>query len=170
MIVLGIDPGYRNLGLSVVKVSDDGKEFEILHSDSVSVGKATAPLLFAKFLWPKLSRLSEEYGPIEAIGTETPPFIMGQIQTTAFLWSVSSIIAAWACDRGIPMRNTSPIGLKRATAKLLEIPFNRKGMASKKDVRRAVERVVGKGTSGKTSHENDATLAVIALFGSVVPE
>ena len=54
MIVLGVDPGYRNLGLSIVKISADGKAVKVLYSENMSVGKATAPMLFTKFLWPAL--------------------------------------------------------------------------------------------------------------------
>ena len=80
MIVLGVDPGYRNLGLCIVRIEEHSTRLEILFSRNMSVGKATAPLMFTKFLWPELLRLHKEY-KIEAIASETPPFIMGQIKT-----------------------------------------------------------------------------------------
>ena len=58
MIVLGVDPGYRNLGLSIVSISADGKVAEVLHSENMSVGTATAPMAFNIFLWHKFVTLN----------------------------------------------------------------------------------------------------------------
>lgn len=167
MIILGVDPGYRNLGLSVVKVSDNEDTIEVLYSENMSVGKATAPLMFTKFLWPALDKLHAQY-EIEGIASETPPFIMGQIKTTAFLWAVSSIIVSWAHVHEIPFRHASPISLKRAVCKVLQIPWSKKFMPKKKDVRSAVQRLIGKGRA--TSHENDATLAAAMMFSKAIPD
>ena len=167
MIVLGVDPGYRNLGLSIVRISEDGKAVKVLYSENMSVGKATAPMLFTRFLWPALSRLHKKY-EIEAIASETPPFIMGQIKTTAFLWAVSSIIVSWAHAHDIPFKHTSPISIKKAVARALELPWSRKYMPKKSDVKAAVKRLSGDACS--TSHENDATLAAIMMFSKAIPD
>ena len=166
MIVLGVDPGYRNLGLSIVEISGDGKKAKVLYSKNVSVGKATAPMMFTKFLWPRLVALHKEYG-IEAVASETPPFIMGQIKTTAFLWAVGSIIVAWAHNEGVPFKHASPISLKRGVCRALELPWDRKFIPKKKDVKAAVRRITG--DCGSTSHEDDATLAAILMFSEVIP-
>ena len=166
MIVLGVDPGYRNLGLSIVEITEHSSRMKILYSKNMCVGKATAPLMFTKFLWPMLSRLHKEYA-IEAIASETPPFIMGQIKTTAFLWSVSSIIVSWAYVHDIPFKHSSPISLKRAVSKVLQIPWSRKYMPKKSDVKSAVERLCG--VTCSTSHENDATLAAAMMFSDLIP-
>jgi Holliday junction resolvasome RuvABC endonuclease subunit len=154
MIVLGVDPGYRNLGLSIVKIEEHSTKLEVLHSQNMSVGKATAPMMFTKFLWPELERLHEKY-KIEAIASETPPFIMGQIKTTAFLWAVSSIIVSWAHAHEIPFRHASPISLKRAVSRVLQIPWSRKYIPKKSDVRDAVKRL--------------ATLAAALMFSELIP-
>jgi len=168
MIILGVDPGYRNLGLSVVEIDEYSTRIKILSSQNMSVGKATAPLMFTKFLWPTLSSLHSQYG-IDAIASETPPFIMGQIKTTAFLWAVSSIIVAWAYSEDIPFRHASPISLKKAVSRVLQIPWSKKYMPKKSDVKSAVERLSGeKGLP--TSHENDATLAAALMFSSLIPD
>lgn len=168
MIVLGVDPGYRNLGLSVVEVSEDKRAIKILHSENMSVGKATAPMAFTKFLWPKLETLNEKYGPIEAVASETPPFIMSQIKTTAFLWAVSSIIVAWAHSKGIPFRHASPLSLKRAVCRAFQRKWDRKFIPKKSEVKLLVSKFAGE--SGKTSHENDATLAAMLLFSETIPD
>lgn len=169
MIVLGVDPGYRNLGLSIVKFEEHSTRLEVLFSQNMSVGKATAPLMFTKFLWPELTRLHEEYG-IEAIASETPPFIMGQIKTTAFLWAVSSIIVSWAYAHDIPFRHASPISLKRAVSRVLQTPWTRKYMPKKSDVKAAIKRLSNDGKAGPTSHENDATLAAALMFSKLIPK
>ena len=167
MIILGVDPGYRNLGLSVVRITDDKQGIKILFSENMSVGTATAPMAFAKFLWPELERLNEEYGPIDGVASETPPFTMGQIKTTAFLWAVSSIIVAWAYSKDIAFRHASPISLKKAVCRALNLEWNRKFIPKKSEVKRAVEGITSE--CGHTSHENDATLAAIMMFSEVIP-
>jgi Holliday junction resolvasome RuvABC endonuclease subunit len=167
MIILGVDPGYRNLGLSIVRITDDKKGIKVLFSENMSVGKATAPMAFAKYLWPELERLNAEYGPIEGVASETPPFIMGQIKTTAFLWAVSSIIVAWAHSKELAFRHASPISLKKAVCRALDIDWDRKFIPKKSQVKRAVQHITSE--CSKTSHENDATLAAIMMFSEAIP-
>ena len=169
MIVLGVDPGYRNLGLSIVDISEHSTRLEIPFSRNMSGGKATAPLMFTKFLWPELERLHAEY-KIEAIASETPPFIMGQIKTTAFLWAVSSIIVSWAYAHDIPFRHASPISLKRAVSRTLQVPWTNKYIPRKSDVKAAVKRLTKDGTARSTSHENDAILAAAMMFSDLIPD
>lgn len=168
MIVLGVDPGYRNLGLAIVRVNDDGDEAEVVFSKNMSVGKATAPLAFTKFLWPELESLNKEYGPIDAIASETPPFIMGQIKTTAFLWAVSSIIVAWAHDRKIAFRHASPISLKRAVCRATGRVWDKKFIPRKSEVKKVVADITASPCS--TSHENDAVLAALVMFSKTIPD
>jgi len=168
LIVLGVDPGYRNLGLSLVYVAPDGDAAKVIFSRNMSVGKATAPMAFTKFLWPELEHLNKEYGPIEAVASETPPFIMGQIKTTAFLWAVSSIIVAWAHVQGIPFRHAAPLSLKKAACRITGKEWDRKSIPKKSEVKRAVELITA--SSSKTSHESDATLAALLMFSKTIPD
>lgn len=168
MIVLGVDPGYRNLGLCLVKISDDGKAAKLLWSESSAVGKATQPLMFVRFLWPKLERLHKEYGPIQAIASETPPFIMGQIKTTAFLWAVSSIIVAWSHTNNITFRHASPLSLKKAVCRVAGREWSRKFIPKKSEVKEVVQAITA--DTGQTSHENDATLAALLMFSKTIPD
>ena len=164
MIVLGIDPGYRNLGLAVLGVSDFGEER--LRSGTWCVGPADKGVDFAKLLWPRLEKLDLQYN-IEAIATETPPFIQRQIKTTALLWAESSVIAAWAVHRGISVEHASPIAIKRATARALKLPWNRKFIPKKRDIKLVVKQYCD--TSGRTNHEDDAALAAILLYTKLIP-
>ena len=168
MIVLGVDPGYRNLGLTLVRLNDEGKGAEIVYSQNMSVGSATAPMAFTKFLWPELQRLNNEYGPIEAVASETPPFIMGQIKTTAFLWAVSSIIVAWAHAHSIPFRHAAPLSLKKAVCRAVGKEWNRKFIPKKSEVKEVVQCITA--TTCNTSHENDAALAALLMFSKTIPD
>lgn len=166
MRVLGVDPGYRNLGLAILEI--EGSEVRLIHSRCMAVGRVTAPLAFTKFLWPALNELDQEFGPIDGIASETPPFIMGQIKTTAFLWAVSSIIVAWSHAKGLAFRHASPLSLKRAVCKILGVEWDRKYIPKKRDVKQAVKKLLAE--SGGTSHEDDAILAGLLMFTDKVPE
>ena len=166
MIILGVDPGYKNLGLSVVRISNSGRHAEVLESRNMTVGNASAPLTFTKFLWPALEEMHERYG-FEGVASETPPFIMGQIKTTAFLWAVSSIIVAWAYSNDIAFRHASPISLKRGVCRLLDMPWDKKYIPKKSDVKRAVKQL--NGDPLPTSHENDAAFAAVLMFSEMIP-
>ena len=168
MIVLGVDPGYRNLGLSVVRISADGQAAKVVYSENMSVGKATAPMAFTKFLWPRLEELDKQYGPIEAVASETPPFIVGQIKTTAFLWAVSSIIVAWAHSRGTPFRHASPLSLKKAVCRAVGKEWDRKFIPKKSEVKSVVKSITA--SDSVTSHESDATLAALLMFSKTIPD
>ena len=160
MKVLGIDPGYRNLGLTVV----DLKSMTILHSENMTVGHSDNIMSFLKFLYPKLIALHAEYN-FGAIGSESPPFIMRQIKTTAGLWAVSSIILAWAYERDIPFRHASPLSLKRAVVAYNGEKWDRKKIPKKPAIRKVVSSLFG--SHCKTSHEDDAALAAAVTFGEL---
>jgi Holliday junction resolvasome RuvABC endonuclease subunit len=167
MIVLGVDPGYRNLGLSVVLIAEDGTKAKVLHSRSMSVGNATAPMAFTKFLWPVLEELNQRF-TIDAIASETPPIIVGQIKTTAYLWAVSSIIVAWAHSKGAAFRHASPMSLKMAVCRGLGREWDRKDIPKKSEVKRLIQLLLGDASA--TSHENDATLAALTMFSKLIPD
>ena len=160
MKVLGIDPGFRNLGLTIV----DLKSMTILHSENMTVGHSDNILSFIKFLHPKLTQLHKEYN-FMGIGAETPPFIMKQIKTTAGLWAVVSIIVSWAYERNIPFRHASPISLKRAVVQINEGQWNRKKIPKKAEVKVAIKKLYN--NCCKTSHEDDAALAAAVTFGEI---
>ena len=110
----------------------------------------------------------EDYGPIEAVASETPPFIMGQIKTTAFLWAVSSIIVAWAHAKQIPFRHAAPLSLKKAVCRAVGKSWNRKFIPKKSEVKEVVRSITA--SDSVTSHENDATLAALLMFSKTIPD
>lgn len=168
MKILGVDPGYRNLGLTLLDISQSGKAAHLLFSNNMSVGKATAPLAFTKFLWPELDRINRVHGPIEGIASETPPFIMGQIKTTAFLWAVSTIVVAWAHVNKVAFRHASPISLKHGVCRGLGREWDKRYIPKKSDVKTLINRLIGDSCS--TSHENDAALAALLMFSKMIDD
>ena len=165
MIILGIDPGYRNLGISVVRLRRK-KEPNILFSKNVNLGDAHQPLNFVKLLLPQLDELNKKYG-IDAVASESPPYIMKRIKTTVGLWAVSTTIATWAAINKIPFRHASPISLKRATARILGISWDKKKIPKKSNIKEAIIELCD--TCPDTSHEADAVLAVLVLFSDLIP-
>ena len=161
-VVLGVDPGYRNLGLAVVQLSGNPK---ILWSDSISVGTHEHGMSFSKVLVPKLEQLDIHFG-INSIAMETPPFIQRQIKTSALLWAVGSIIFTWGHMQGKERKHCSPIAIKRGVSKVLGIPWNRKFIPKKNQVKEVVQKVFG--SAPRTSHENDAVLAALLLYSKLI--
>jgi len=164
MIVLGIDPGYRNLGMSIMRVSSG--QAELLWSGTKSVGSQNRGMDFPKLLWPILEKLDMEYS-IEAVAAESAPFIQRQIKTTALLWAVTTIISSWAFNKGIPFKHAAPITIKKATSRAMGEKFTQKFMPKKKDIKSVVYQYCG--TTGKTNHEDDAALSTILLYTDLIP-
>jgi len=163
--ILGVDPGYRNLGLAVIDVS--GPRPTLVWSARKSIGSPDSGLAFVRFLWPILEELHTVYD-IQGVATETPPFIMTRVKISSLLWSITTIIATWAFVRGIPLRHIMPLNLKRACCRALGRKYDRKAIPKKKEVRAAVSSILG--SHGKTSHEDDAALAAILLYTKYIPD
>lgn len=160
MIILGVDPGYTNLGLAII----DSENMEIVHAETITVGVEARPDLFAQRLWPRLERLADIY-PIQAVATETPPYLTpggrrggGRskatlVKTSALLARVSGIIQAWAEFRGASYKEIPPVTLKRHCAKLLKCQERN---PNKTQIGDAVEEIFGQRAGN--SHANDAAL------------
>lgn len=160
MRVLGIDPGYKNLGLAVVELSETGAAPTVLWSQDVYVGETATPEHYSQTLVPYLNNVYSQW-EFTAIGTETPPFIQQQIQTTALIHRVFGNIECWAYERGLPVRYIFPTTIKTKARNLLgikDVKENSKGL-----IRTAVEHILG-GKARRTSHENDAVFAAWACW------
>lgn len=163
MRVLGVDPGYCHLGLAVVEFSETGAAPTVLWSQDVYVGETTSPERYSQTIVPYLNNIHAEWG-FQAVGTETPPFIQQQIQTTALIHRVFGNIECWAFERELPVRYVSPVSIKSQARRLLgltDVKENSKAM-----IRAAVEQILG-GKARRTSHENDAVFAAWACWHPV---
>jgi Holliday junction resolvasome RuvABC endonuclease subunit len=165
--VLGVDPGYRNLGLCILEINPRGGSARRLWSKSISVGTPNNGLAFVKFLWPVLEDLHKEYN-IQGVATETPPFIKARPKISGLLWGIGTIIAVWAYLKGIPFRHAMPLTLKRACCAIVGRPYEQKDIPRKSEIKIAIAKVLG--DTGKTSHENDALLAALLLYTDLIPD
>ena len=163
--VLGVDPGYRNLGLCVLDIRNGAARK--VWSGTISVGTPNNGLAFVKFLWPKLEELNQQYD-IQGVATETPPFIKARPKLSSLLGGVGTIIAVWADLKDIPVRHAMPLTLKRACCAIVGRPYERKNIPRKSEIKEAIKKLLG--DTGKTSHENDALLAAILLYTDLVPK
>ena len=165
--VLGVDPGYRNLGLCILEIHPRKGSARRLWSKSISVGTPNNGLAFVKFLWPVLEDLHKEYN-IQGVATETPPFIKARPKISGLLWGIGTIIAVWAYLKGIPFRHAMPLTLKRACCAIVGRPYEQKDIPRKSEIKIAIAKVLG--DTGKTSHENDALLAALLLYTDLIPD
>ena len=153
VLVLGMDPGYRNLGLAVLDFKAAQKP-ELVWSDCLCAGSDKSPLRFPQHVWPTLQEIDLHYN-IQAVFTETPPYL-SVVKTSALVWSAATVVGAWAASKDLPYEGCSPIELKKTVAHVLGVKWNRKFMPTKGEVGAAAHKIYG--AKARTSHENDAAL------------
>lgn len=159
MIVLGIDPGYANLGLSVF----DTERARVLEGITIRAGNINEPHKFAERIVPVLEAMHERH-VIEGLGIEGLPIFPRGAKTTGGIWAATSVCLGWAACRGVPVRKKSPIQLKQHCSQVLGEPWSRKFMATKAQMAEAVELITGR-KAHKSDHTNDATMAAHACWG-----
>ena len=158
-IVLGIDPGYANLGLSVF----DTERNRVLEGVCVRAGNIDKPHCFAQRLVPMLEALRDRH-PIEAIALEGFPIFPRAAKSTGGIWAATSVVLSWGEVHGFEVRMRRPIALKQHCAQVLGKKWNRRFMATKAEMAEAVEKITGR-PAHKIDHVNDATMAAHACYG-----
>lgn len=158
MIVMGFDPGWANLGISVFDT--DAKE--VLEGVCLRAGVKTAPLKFSNEVWPELERLHMLHG-VQAVAMEHPPLFPTAVSNTALIWFTMGIVAAWAKRYDLDVKSVTPKAIKAGTARILGQPLNRRKMPSKGEVKQAVEIYTGQ-DGAAADHTNDATMAAILCY------
>jgi len=165
MLVLGIDPGYRHLGLALVDVS----EGRVLATTTVDCGSS----YYAQHKAVKraLDKFFADHPEPDRIATESVPFgFAGRGaggRTACTMHWVLGGIGMWAADRGIPMSGITPKSLKGYACKQIGVPYTAwKGAndraRSKWGISQAVQQITGSDGSS-TDHEADAILVAFAL-------
>lgn len=164
MLVLGVDPGTRQLGLSLVDTSAQ----KVLRTVCIDTGRDNA--VRQRLLRVQLEDFLQGVLP-ELVATETPPHGFAGSKnggaTACGLWYILGGIAFWAAEMRIPISMVSPAQLKLYAARTIDIPYNewegKSGSRSKKKwgIKEAVSQLTG--TDNPTDHEADAVLAAFAL-------
>ncbi|MCH8523229.1 MAG: crossover junction endodeoxyribonuclease RuvC [Balneolales bacterium] len=94
-IVLGIDPGSRNTGISVLR--QDGNRYEMLHCDVIKVGHLESHVDRLQSIYMRVSLIIERYKP-DSCAVETPLYgkdplallKLGRAQAAAIMAAVNA--------------------------------------------------------------------------------
>ena len=139
MLVLGIDPGTRIMGVGVLSVDDS-----VSSQNPVSVEVVNAGVIEAKKSWSLARRLAYIYRSLVAIIDEVKPDVavmeramwVGRSAATAIALGRAEAIAMLAAENaGVPSHFFSPTEIKKIVTG--------SGAASKSDVARAVKKLLG---------------------------
>lgn len=167
MLVLGIDPGYRSLGLALV----DTEKGKILSAETVDCG--TNPVTQHKLLNLALDEFMANHPGVELVATERPPFGFSGAaggKTACLMWWVLGGLGSWAARRSIPLRDITPKALKNfavATIGKRYEDWPQKGKYKTRSEKKwgmaeAVKKLTG-ANEHSSDHEADAVLAAFAL-------
>lgn len=179
--VLGLDPGFAETGVAVVRLGPDG-ELTPLHLGVVGTQKAKKKAnVFAsednvtrsRIIYKQLKILArdtsyERGGPVKAFCAETMSFPRNA-STAAKMSLCWGVISALSEEFDTPVLQATPQGLKKFVAGSKS--------ASKEDIHRALEKVFGAAMleklcadipESKREHPFDALSAVLACQSSEV--
>jgi len=172
MIVLGVDPGYQNLGIALV----DTSKRSVLASTTVACGGN--PWTQHKILSRELPLFLEDYPKPDLIATETPPFgFSGRGsggKTACLMWHVIGGLSMWAAQQGIQVKDITPTGLKAYAGEVIGMGYNAWPQRGKTKTRseikwgisEAVKKLLDgrrKSSAANSDHEADAVLIAFAL-------
>lgn len=173
--VLAIDPGFSNLGITVA-IADEADYHEviqtILFSDTLSLGSQKTYRQFHKRLIPALDTLWENYGPFDVMTAEEPTLIRGKSVISCYLWYVYGMIRAWIQTKGVDpedLRANTPMQLKDVARLLMRRHMKMRPNGNTPNKGEIADLLVALGVpTARSSHENDATLSIIAALGQRV--
>ena len=110
MLILGIDPGYRSLGLALV----DTEKCQVIDSRTVDCGRNH--LTQHKVLATELDHFLDGFEVPACIAMERVPYGFGGGssggRTACGMWFVAGGLAMWAARRDIALRDITPTALK----------------------------------------------------------
>lgn len=170
--VLAIDPGTKNLGVCVFR-GNEGRYEEVIETvlfqDTFNLGDMKTYRQWHKKLLPLLDDLVENYGAFDMVVFEEPTEIKGNPVVSSRIWYVYGLIRAWAVGSGVHpdnLRAKTPLQLKDTARYLMRTRLKSQPEAqnpSKEEISKML-RSLGIPTA-RSSHENDATLAALAVLG-----
>lgn len=165
MIVLGIDPGFRHLGLALVDISNK----RVLATATVDCGSS----YYAqhKAVNRALTKMFATHPLPDRVATENVPFGFagrgaGGKTACTMHWVIGGL-GMWAARQGIPIGGIAPKALKTYAAKLVGVPYSQWQGANdrartKWGISQALKGILGTDPSC-TDHEADAILVAFAL-------
>lgn len=168
MIVLGVDPGFRTLGLALV----DTVAREVI--DTATIDTGTSIPHRHKILHAEMRHFMSGNPMPQLVASEEPPFGFAGDRsggkTACGLWFVTAAPAVWAAQNGVDFRFILPAKLKDYAGAIIKLrpsawpcKGTKRTRAEKKwGIAEAVRTLIP-GASCASDHEADAILAAFAL-------
>jgi crossover junction endodeoxyribonuclease RuvC len=150
MVILGIDPGIAKLGYAVI--SREGEVFSIIDSGVFTTPPTLTTTLRLATIADHLTKLCERVRPDRIILERLIP---GPHRNLGKVAEVRGVVLLIAGQRDIPVEEVFPTALKLSTT--------RTGAATKMQMRRTVQRLLG---LPKLPPPDTADALALALLGS----
>ncbi|MGS0525180.1 crossover junction endodeoxyribonuclease RuvC [Zobellia nedashkovskayae] len=151
-IILGIDPGTTIMGFGVIKVV--GKKMEFVQMNELMLKKYSDHYVKLKLIFERTIELIDTYHPDE-IAIEAP-FFGKNVQSMLKLGRAQGVAMAAGLSREIPITEYLPKKIKMAVTG--------NGNASKEQVAKMLQSVLGLETLPKNLDSTDGLAAAVCHF------
>ncbi|MBT2162582.1 crossover junction endodeoxyribonuclease RuvC [Zobellia barbeyronii] len=151
-IILGIDPGTTIMGFGVIKVV--GKKMEFVQMNELMLKKYSDHYVKLKLIFERTIELIDTYHPDE-IAIEAP-FFGKNVQSMLKLGRAQGVAMAAGLSREIPITEYLPKKIKMAVTG--------NGNASKEQVAKMLQSVLGLKTLPKNLDSTDGLAAAVCHF------
>ena len=151
-IILGIDPGTTIMGFGLIKV--EGKQMKFLQLNELNLKKYSDHYLKLKLIFERTIELIDTHHPDE-IAIEAP-FFGKNVQSMLKLGRAQGIAMAAGLSREVPITEYSPKKIKMA--------ITGNGNASKEQVAKMLQSVLGMKTLPKNLDATDGLAAAVCHF------
>lgn len=151
-IILGIDPGTTIMGFGLIKVVN--KKMEFIQLNELQLGKLDDHYVKLKRIFERTIELIETYHPDE-IAIEAP-FFGKNVQSMLKLGRAQGVAMAAGLSRQIPITEYEPKKIKMA--------ITGNGNASKEQVAKMLQQLLGLKTLPKNLDSTDGLAAAVCHF------
>jgi len=151
-IILGIDPGTTIMGFGLIKVV--GKKMEFIQMNELMLKKYNDHYVKLKLIFERTIELIDTYNPDE-IAIEAP-FFGKNVQSMLKLGRAQGVAMAAGLSREIPITEYLPKKIKMA--------ITGNGNASKEQVAKMLQSVLGLKTLPKNLDSTDGLAAAVCHF------
>ena len=151
-IILGIDPGTTIMGFGLIKVIN--KKMEFMQLNELQLNKLDDHYVKLKYIFERTIELIETYHPDE-IAIEAP-FFGKNVQSMLKLGRAQGVAMAAGLSRQIPITEYEPKKIKMA--------ITGNGNASKEQVAKMLQQLLGLKTLPKNLDSTDGLAAAVCHF------
>ena len=152
MIILGIDPGTTIMGFGIIRIS--GRQMQFLQMHELSLGKYQDPFTKLKLIFDRTLELIDTYHPDE-IAIEAP-FYGKNVQSMLKLGRAQGVAMAAGLSRQVPITEYLP--------KKIKMSITGNGNASKEQVARMLQTILGLQTLPKNLDSTDGLAAAVCHY------